>query len=48
MKKKVLAVIMTVTLAATVLTGCKYRITDQSVEDEVAEALATAEGHGSN
>ena len=34
---------MTVTLAATVLTGCKYRITDQSVEDEVAEALAAAE-----
>ncbi|MCR5511183.1 MAG: SGNH/GDSL hydrolase family protein [Lachnospiraceae bacterium] len=43
MKKKVLAVIMTVTLAATVLTGCKYRITDQSVEDEVAEAIAAVE-----
>ena len=47
MKKKIIAVIMTVTLAATVLTGCKYRITDQSVEDEVAEALATAEAEWS-
>lgn len=41
--KRVLSCVLVMMLCLSLLCGCKYRITDQSVEDEVAMALAEAQ-----